>query len=148
MNKCYSAAFDGIRIAPLSASYFNATIPVIPTNPGAFTIGFEAHVVRTVVTVMDSLLRTQGFQEWRGTAECKIGDAEDEDIGNEDCVWAPSYVIKFRNPGEEQDARLIGHVEFLAGQPGALSEAYRLRNTSKWGSLRCVLGNYTSLCYS
>ena len=93
------------------------------------------------MAVTNSLLRTWDVRKWCETAECEIGDAEDEEIGNEDCVWAPSYVIKFRNPGEEQDTRLIGHVEFLAGKPGALSEAYRLRHTSKWGSLRCVLGN-------
>lgn len=100
-----------------------------------------------VQKVIESLLETQNFREWCHTAECNLADAEDEDIANEDCVWDPRYVIRFRKFGEQHETRLIGHVEFLAGKAGALSEAYRLRHTARWGSLRCVLGEWF-LCTS
>ncbi|KAJ4375463.1 hypothetical protein N0V86_006994 [Didymella sp. IMI 355093] len=75
------------------------------------------------------------------TVECELGVAEDEEIVNEDCIWQPSYVVRFRDFGQDPETRLISHVEFLAGRPGALTEAYELRKTAKYGSLRCVLGD-------
>ena len=94
--------------------------------------------------VIEMLLGTRNFEEWCDTREGEIGDAEREDIAKEDCVWAPRYVVKFRNIGEVLETRLIGHVEFLRGKPGALSEAYGQRHSTRWGSFRCVLGKWTS----
>lgn len=125
--------------------FFGARIPVSPDNAEAFECDFEDHAVRIVQATMEMLLGTENLKRWTRTRECNLGDAEDEDIAKEDGVWAPRYVIKFRNFGEDHEARLIGHVEFLAGRPGALSEAYSLRQTGKWGSLRCVLGEKRSI---
>lgn len=89
---------------------------------------------------MSQLLGYTAFRMQTSTVECELGNAEDEDIANEDCIWQPRYVIMFRSLGQNLASRIIGHVEFLAGKPGALSEAYRQRKTGRYGSLRCVLG--------
>ncbi|UPX13315.1 uncharacterized protein EKO05_0003831 [Ascochyta rabiei] len=112
-----------------------------PVSVDEFTAGFDNNAILVVTKVMELLLGSRHLRPWCDVTECTMGDAEDEDIANEDCVWAPSYVIKFKNLVEEYDTRLIGHVEYLAGKSEALSEAYRLRQTAKWGSLRCVLGD-------
>ncbi|KAJ4365486.1 hypothetical protein N0V95_000421 [Ascochyta clinopodiicola] len=112
-----------------------------PDSVDEFTAGFDENAVLIVTKVMELLLGSRHLRQWCDTIACAMGNAEDEDIANEDCVWEPCYVIKFREFVGEYHTRLIGHVEYLAGKPGALSEAYRLRQTAKWGSLRCVLGD-------
>ena len=96
---------------------------------------------------MKTLLATPQFRTWCHTLECELlWDLEGEGIGVEDNGGVPSFMVKFRNFGDEGACgRLLGHLEFLAGTPGALSEAYRLRKTTKWGSLRFVLGEVPCL---
>ncbi|XPS80067.1 hypothetical protein M3J09_012029 [Ascochyta lentis] len=125
----------------MPVEYFKSTIPATPLAVNDFTDGFDDNAVLVVTKVMDLLLGTRRLRPWCDATECAMGDAEQEDIANEDCVWAPDYVIKFKTHVAEYETRLIGHVEFLAGKPGALSEAYGRRHTAEWGSLRCVLGD-------
>ncbi|KAF3032051.1 hypothetical protein E8E12_001089 [Didymella heteroderae] len=87
------------------------------------------------------LLETRAVRLQTSTVECHLGNAEEEDLIANECIWQPSYVIMFRDYARDSEARLIGHVEFLAGRSGALTEAYELRNTAKYGSLRCVFGD-------
>lgn len=53
-------------------------------------------------------------------------------------MWQPSYVVTFKDFAGDEETRLIGHVEFLTGRPGALTVAFELRRTTKYGNLRCV----------
>lgn len=144
VNERHFEAFDELQGTHAPDRVYNRKITVQSDNAELFESDFEDDVVLPVQAVMATLLGTDHFQRRTRTRLCIMGDAEDEDIANEDCIWAPRYVIKFANFGERSEARLIGHVEFLAGRPGALSEAYKLRTTAKWGSLRCVLGRLTS----
>ncbi|KAJ8106143.1 hypothetical protein OPT61_g9736 [Boeremia exigua] len=151
-GKDYPKSLRAIFFEPISLSHSPVTddTPSAPmfASPGdekmwytGFMRPFEKQAVLATVAALNLLLSTESFQTWTRTRQCLMGNAEEEDIAHEDCVWAPRFVIKFRNFGENSETRLIGHIEFLAGRPGALSEAYRLRKTAKWGSLRCVLGD-------
>ncbi|KAF1924782.1 uncharacterized protein M421DRAFT_270754 [Didymella exigua CBS 183.55] len=106
-----------------------------------FEIDFEFHAVRAAVWLATTVLETHAVRVQTSTVECELGTAEDEGIATDDCIWQPCYVVRFRDFGGVPEARLIGHVEFLAGRSGALTEAYKLRKTAKYGSLRCVLGD-------
>jgi hypothetical protein len=88
-----------------------------------------------------ALLTTESFKKKTRLRECILGDAEDEGLADEECVWDPRYAIRFANFADAgYETRLIGHVEFLAGRSGALTEAYNMKHWTKWGSLRCILG--------
>lgn len=94
---------------------------------------------------MTLVLRSTAVRIRTCTVECELGNAEDEDIADEDLIWQPRYVVRFRSLGGPPGARLIGHVEFLAGKAGALSEAYNMRKIERYGSLRCVLGESSQI---
>ena len=88
-----------------------------------------------------ALLTTESFKKKTRLRECILGDAEDEGLADEDCIWEPRYAIRFAKSADAQyETRLIGHVEFLAERAGALTEAYNMKSWNKWGSPRCVLG--------
>ncbi|KAJ4988155.1 hypothetical protein SVAN01_06407 [Stagonosporopsis vannaccii] len=141
VNERYTDAFDELQGTHASDCVYNRKIMIQRDNAELFESDFEDDVVLPVQAVMGMLLSTKHFQKRTRTRVCNLADAEDEDIATEDCVWAPRYVIRFANFGERSETRLIGHVEFLAGRPGALSKAYNIRQTAKWASLRCVLGD-------
>lgn len=140
VNGRYSDAFVELRETRANDRLFGSNITVQRDNAELFESDFEDDAVFPVQVVIGNLLDTATFQRMTRTRECNMGNAEDEDIASEDCVWAPRFVLKFTNFGERNETRLIGHVEFLAGRPGALSEAFDLQKKTKWGSLRCVLG--------
>ena len=140
-EKIQSDTFLALRTELAPARCFNTEITVKPDDADDFAYDFEEEAVLPVQTAVQILLDSETFQRQTRLRECNLSDADDEEIATEDCVWAPRYVIKFGNFGESHhDARLIRHVEFLAGRIGALSDAYEQRNTGKWASLRCVLG--------
>jgi hypothetical protein len=145
-SELYVKTFEYLRTLFLAPNLFNTTIPVLITHPNRFALDFEDDVVSVVVSVMDFLLKTEEFRTWCEAVGCNMGEAKDEDIGNDECVWAPKYVIRCKTPKGDDETRLIGHVEFLGGKPGALSESYRLRHTARWGSLRCVVGKHPYVC--
>jgi hypothetical protein len=132
--------FAELRLEKAPGYLFDARIRVSPDKSELFECDFEEHAVRAAQWLMTTLLGTTAVKMRAYTVECELGNSEDEDIANEDCIWQPRYVVRFRSLGGLPEARLIGHVEFLAGRPGALSQAYRMRKTGKYGSLRCVLG--------
>ncbi|CAN9350892.1 unnamed protein product [Alternaria alternata] len=55
----------------------------------------------------------------------------------------PKFRFRARPIGQnlEPKPRLIGHVEYLGGRPGALTWAVEEAGKNSWGSLRCVLGD-------
>lgn len=139
-NGCLSHAFADLRWSKAPGYFFHPKIRVSPDKTELFECDFEEHAVRGAQWMTTTLLETKAFTVQTSTVECELSNAEDEDIASEDCIWQPRYVVRFRNLREAPEARLIGHVEFLAGKSGALSEAYQTRNTAKYGSLRCVFG--------
>lgn len=139
----HSSGFENLEQRSIRAlsKMFNPKITVNRKNAALFECDFEDTALYPVQDIIAALLETDCFQRWTRLRECILGDADDEDIASEDCVWAPRYVVRFGNFGESHfDTRLIGHVEFLGGRPGALSEACGMGSMMKWGSLRCVLG--------
>lgn len=145
VNERYSDALNELQGAIAPGRLFRRNITVQRDDAELFESDFEDDAIGPVQIVMDNLLKTHTFQRTTRTRQCSMGNAADEDIATEDCVWAPRYVVKFADFGERSKTRLIGHVEFLAGHSGALSIAYDLRESAKWGSLRCVLGTTISL---
>jgi hypothetical protein len=93
-----------------------------------------------MVHVFNMLVEASRDNDEEETASIRLAKAEEDELANEGCQWAPKYLIRASLRGEDEETQLIGHVEFLGGKTGALSEAYRLRKSNKWGSLRCVLG--------
>lgn len=84
-----------------------------------------------------------------GPTEIFLGDVADEDLGNAEQKWEPSYIIKASRNAEDESLRVLGQVEYLGGRPGALTTAIRELTRNSWGSLRCVLGTYIiTLCHS
>lgn len=87
------------------------------------------------------LLTIESFRRKTRLRECILGDAEDESLADEECVWEPRYAIRFaESANAEYETRLIGHVEVLAGRAGALTKAWSMKHWNKWGSPRCILG--------
>jgi hypothetical protein len=93
-----------------------------------------------MVDVFNMLVDASKDDDEEETAFIRLTKAEEDELASEGCQWAPKYLIRASLGGEDEETQLIGHVEFLGGKAGALSEAYRLRKSNKWGSLRCVLG--------
>jgi hypothetical protein len=61
------------------------------------------------------LLTIESFRRKTRLRECILGDAEDESLADEECVWEPRYAIRFaESANAEYETRLIGHVEVLA----------------------------------
>jgi hypothetical protein len=139
-NTAFAQIFAELRWTHMSKDLFAPKIRLSADQAELFQWDFEHHAVRAAVLLATAVLETHPVRMQTRTVECELGVAEDEEIVNEDCIWQPSYVVKFRDFGRDPETRLIGHVEFLAGRPGALTEAYELRKTAKYGSLRCVLG--------
>ena len=90
--------------------------------------------------IFNMLLQTNKDQSENESSSVRLAKAEEDELADENCRWSPSYVMRATLGDENEETRLIGHVEFLGGKPGALTEAYKLWKTNKWGSLRCVLG--------
>lgn len=139
-NSWFKNAFTPLRWTHTPTELFKSTIDLSADQAERFQEAFEYQTLSAVIWLTTILLETPTGKAQTSTVECSLGNAEDEPVVTDDCVWQPSYVFKFRDCKKDAETRLIGHVEFLAGKPGALTEAYELRHTRKYGSLRCVLG--------
>jgi hypothetical protein len=99
---------------------------------------FQRHVLELVNDVANRLLSIAPFGV--GIQGVMLGDAAEEDLGNDECAWDPDFVIKAVLPDGELETRMLGQVEDLGGKPGALTWAIDECARNTWGSLRCVLG--------
>jgi len=134
-------AFANLRWTHTPKDLLKPTIDLSADQAERFQEGFESQTLNAVIWFTNTLLGVPALKAQTSTVACDMGNAEDESIVTDECVWQPSYVMKFRDDGATSfETRLIGHVEFLAGRPGALTEASEMKNTSEYGSLRCVLG--------
>jgi hypothetical protein len=136
----FKNAFAHLRWTHTPTDLFRPTIDLSADQAERFQEDFESQALSAVVWLTTTLLSIPAIKAQTSTVGCDMGNAEDESVVTDECVWEPSYVVKFRDYAKNSETRLIGHVEFLAGRPGALTEACEMKNTSKYGSLRCVLG--------
>lgn len=134
----YTELQTGLKYA--AARLFNKSITVKRDDPSAFAHDFEDLAVSAVQQIASALLTTKSYRKETRVRDCILGNAEDEGLATEDCPWEPRYAIRFANSDGQYETRLIGHVEFLAGRTGALTEAFNMKGWRKWGSPRCVLG--------
>ncbi|KAF1851549.1 uncharacterized protein K460DRAFT_36977 [Cucurbitaria berberidis CBS 394.84] len=102
---------------------------------------FQREVLEVVVGIYNKLLETMTLQQLTVPDSVSLGQATDEDLGNEDLAWNPKFVVRAMPKEGDDQTRLIGHAEYLGGRPGALSWAIQEQVKNSWGSLRCVLGD-------
>ena len=93
--------------------------------------------------ICNKLLKTKALEENDPPEHVDLGKATEEDIGKDEIVFNPTYVIRSKLTNGGDETRLIGHAEFLGGRPGALTWAIKQRKNNVWGSLRCVLGKFS-----
>lgn len=92
--------------------------------------------------VCNKLLQTLTLQQGDVPERVFLGKASDEDLGNTEFWWDPKFVVRAKPVEGDDETRLIGHVEFMAGRAGALTAAIRDVAKNTWDSLRCVLGEF------
>ncbi|KAF1828221.1 hypothetical protein BDW02DRAFT_652181 [Decorospora gaudefroyi] len=103
---------------------------------------FRREVLGIVEHVYNLLLTTRTMKEAEDiTAPERISveTAAYQTVTDE--ISRPMFVVCAKPAGDgSEETRLIGHVEYLGGKPGALTWAVREAAKNSWGSLRCVLG--------
>jgi hypothetical protein len=105
---------------------------------------FRCQVVDIMQNVYNKLMELSRLADGDFPEEFFQGLPDDEDIGNDEKVWKPSYIIKSSGNSEGDTVRFLGQVEYLGGRKGALTWAIKESARNSWGSLRCVLGkSYT-----
>ncbi|KAI8933629.1 hypothetical protein NX059_009354 [Plenodomus lindquistii] len=65
----------------------------------------------------------------------------DDDLGSDSCTWNPTWALRAISGDGEEDTKIVGHMEYMDGEPGALTRAIKDSTKMSWGSLRCVLGD-------
>lgn len=109
---------------------------------------FQREVLETMQKIYIRLSEEELFPA-EGPTEIFLGDIADEDLGNAEQKWEPTYIVKASRNAEDESLRVLGQVEYLGGRPDALTTAIRELTRNSWGSLRCVLGTYiNTLCHS
>ncbi|KAG9188099.1 hypothetical protein G6011_02022 [Alternaria panax] len=110
------------------------------TGPAKLEDMFRREVVEVVESVYNEILTTWMMKQLNAHKQPErviLGEAmPDPKIG-------PRFQFRAKPVGRdlEPNARLIGHVEYLGGRPGALTWAVAEVGKNSWGSLRCVLGD-------
>jgi len=105
---------------------------------------FRRETLQGIQKVYTLLMSTQTMRQDRQPNKIWLSDPADEDLSNVESVWKPSYVIKAGRDADDETTRMLGQVEYLGGKPGALTWAISEQYRNSWGSLRCVLGEWSS----
>lgn len=143
-GKCRSA-FDKIKghpIIPPRAADRDLTDDSHASD--ILTSYFQRDVLEVVQSVCNKLMQTKTMQGAELPDGVFLGKPAEEDLGNDECEWKPSFVVKAQMDGGDEETRLLGQVEYLGGRGGALTWAVRECARNSWGSLRCVLGKSSS----
>jgi hypothetical protein len=110
------------------------------TGPAKLEDMFRREVAEIVEIVYNEMLTTRMMKQlgaYRQPERILLNKALlDPKLG-------PKFRFRARPVGQNQEPkpRLIGHVEYLGGRPGALTWAVEEAGKNSWGSLRCVLGS-------
>lgn len=110
------------------------------------TSWFERNVLEVVVDIANKLIQTTTMQA-AGTSlqGVLLGDPAEDDLGNNECAWDPTFVARAVLGSGDLETRCLGQAEYLAGKKGALAWAIEEATANSWGSLRCVLGKSISI---
>ena len=146
MEECQDA-FDEINDYTIDEPRpTNLPSPEENLGPAKLEDYFRREVLEVVVRTYNTLLTTETMQE-----ACEDGVPEGIWIekGSENEQLAakgvkPTFMVRTQSASGEAETRLLGHVEYLGGRPGALTHAIREVASQNWGTLRCVLGKPTS----
>lgn len=139
-SQIFRSAFDEIKGYPISPPRNSDDTTKDRSDSDIFADSFQREVLEVVEGICNKLLKTMTMQEADVPESVFLRKAADEDLGNEDVRWAPKYVVRAKPIDGDDETRLIGHVEYLRGRPGALLWAIQEQLKNSWGSLRCVLG--------
>jgi hypothetical protein len=139
-RQCHDA-FEELKIYPLTPRRASDS-DITDESHGSERLHshFQRGALEVTRKVYNALMETETME---GDHEVFLGDAEDEDLANNDVKWEPSYVVKARD-GEDEATRALGQVEYLGGRKDALTWAISKATMNSWGSLRCVLGGFFS----
>lgn len=111
----------------------------------ALTKYFQLDVLELLQNIYNKIRNTSALQDGKPRDRLYLGRATDEDLGNDEIPFTPTFVVKVEVDGEEeQETTLLGHVEYLGGRKGALTWGIQECTRNSWGSLRCVLGKLLS----
>jgi hypothetical protein len=144
-DKC-RIALKEIKGYPIAPPHTPEQQPAGDDNgPEALTKYFQRNILELLQNIYNKLRKTSAMQDGKRRDRLYLGRAADEDLGNDEIPFTPRFVVKLEVDGEEeQETRLLGHVEYLGGRKGALTWGIQECTRNSWGSLRCVLGKLLS----
>jgi hypothetical protein len=145
-SKMFRSALDEIKSHPIAPPRTpGRQIMDGDDGPEILTKYFQREILEFSLFIHNKIMETSVMQKGEPCGRMYLGSAEDEDLGNDEMRFAPSYVVRVEAADDKEDeTRLLGHVEYLGGRRGALTWAIRECVRNSWGSFRCVLGK--SLC--
>jgi hypothetical protein len=111
-------------------------------GPARLEYHFRRQVLETVEKIYNTLLTTTAMKLACGD-EVPQGmwlesAADNEELAAKDVK--PAFLVRGQSARGRLETRLVGHIEYLGGRPGALTLAIKEAARNTWGSLRCVLG--------
>jgi hypothetical protein len=139
-----SNAFDDIKPYPMGPSVPDPDITNESDRSDLLLSHFRGEILEIMENVYNKLMEFSRLQHDDVPNELFSGDPDEEDIGNAEMRWNPSYVVKASRDGGNEDTRIIGQVEYLGGRKAALTWAVKECARNSWGSLRCVLGKLSA----
>jgi hypothetical protein len=137
----YRYAFDALKSHPMSPP--PAADRALNDNnhgPEILHEKFQREVLGVLQQVHTKLMDVPGMQDGKVPNEIFLGVAAEEDLGNNEYKWNPSFVIKSSRDGKGEKTRILGQVEYFGGRPGVLTWGIETVCQNPWGSLRCALG--------
>ncbi|KAF1914311.1 hypothetical protein BDU57DRAFT_454188 [Ampelomyces quisqualis] len=134
-------AFEAIKTHPMVPPR-STDRDVKPDSHGSEILHaqFQREALEMMHNVYNRLLDLTDLQDTDLPNQVFLGPVDDEDLGNDERAWTPSFVVKAARDGNDEGPRVLGQVEYLGGKLGALSWAVKEVARNSWGSLRCVLG--------
>jgi hypothetical protein len=139
-NKKIRGAFDDIKAYPIWPSAPDSDITTDSRGSEILYSEFRGEVLDVMQNVFNKLMELSRLQSDNVPDEMFPGAPDEEDIGNDDMGWEPSYIIKTSGGGNDEAVRILGQAEYLGGRKDALTWAIKEVSKNAWGSLRCVLG--------
>jgi hypothetical protein len=139
-RKDIRGAFDDLQTYPIRPYGPDSEITDDSHGSEILHSQFRCEVVDIMQNVYNKLMELSRLADGDFPEEFFQGLPDDEDIGNDEKVWKPSYIIKSSGNSEGETVRFLGQVEYLGGRKGALTWAIKESGRNSWGSLRCVLG--------
>jgi hypothetical protein len=142
-SKC-RGAFEELKPYPISPSNTDRDTTAESHGSEVLHSQFGSEVMDIMQNVYNKLTEFSRFKHDDVPNEVFLGHSQEEDLGNAEAVWNPSYIVKASRNGGDEETRILGQVEYLGGRKGALTWAIKECTRNSWGSLRCVLGKLSA----